>query len=214
VCRRPAGHCVSAARPGGLLAARWLSSAEAEWAVALSEDAARRIHMVSPDSPLLRLGVESGGCSGFSYKFDIDDVVATDKDRCGFRATHAVCSPQRRRLRHILACAARAPSPPNNTYRTSRIFERDGARLVVDKLSLEYVKGATVDFTVEMIGETFEVRQRSRSVQVHFLDPSLHRCRRLQESSHSHVQMAALAQVKNNPNSDGECGCGVSFTPT
>lgn len=42
----------------------------------------------------------------------------------------------------------------------NRIFERDGAQLVVDKLSLEYVKGATVDFTVEMIGETFEVRQR------------------------------------------------------
>jgi hypothetical protein len=32
---------------------------------------------------------------------------------------------------------------------------------VVDKLSLEYVKGATVDFTVEMIGETFEVRRLS-----------------------------------------------------
>ena len=42
-----------------------------------------------------------------------------------------------------------------------RVFERDGAQLVVDKLSLEYVKGATVDFTVEMIGETFEVRLRS-----------------------------------------------------
>ena len=67
--------------------------------MALSEDAARRIHMVSPDSPVLRLGVESGGCSGFSYKFDIDDVVATDKDRCGFRATRALCAPQ------LCACA-------------------------------------------------------------------------------------------------------------
>ena len=33
---------------------------------------------------------------------------------------------------------------------------------MVDALSLEYVKGATVDFTVEMIGETFEVRAVSR----------------------------------------------------
>ena len=79
VCRRAAG---GAARPR-VLASRWLSSAEAEWTVALSQDAARRIHMVSPESPLLRLGVESGGCSGFSYKFEIDNVVATDKDRCG-----------------------------------------------------------------------------------------------------------------------------------
>ena len=43
---------------------------------------AQRIHEVTPDSPLLRLSVESGGCSGFSYKFDVDDVVPTDKDQC------------------------------------------------------------------------------------------------------------------------------------
>ena len=95
-CRRAAG---GAARPRGLLAARWLSSAEAEWTVALSEDAARRIHMVSPESPLLRLGVESGGCSGFSYKFEIEDVVATDKDRCG-----SPCDTLCRRI--AITCAA------------------------------------------------------------------------------------------------------------
>lgn len=57
-----------------------------------------------------------------------------------------------------------------------RVFEKDGAQLVIDALSLEYVKGATVDFTVEMIGEAFE--------------------------------------VKDNPNSEGDCGCGVSFSPS
>jgi iron-sulfur cluster assembly accessory protein len=56
------------------------------------------------------------------------------------------------------------------------LFEKDGAQLVIDGLSLEYVKGATVDFTVEMIGEAFE--------------------------------------VKDNPNSEGDCGCGVSFSPS
>lgn len=74
----------SAVRAWPLLAARWLSSApaaEGDWAVNLSEAAAERIHFVTPESPLLRLGVESGGCSGFSYKFDIEGVVPTDKDR-------------------------------------------------------------------------------------------------------------------------------------
>ena len=89
VWRRPAVLCASAPRPPALLAARRLSSsgADAEWSVSLSDRAARRIHAASPDSPLLRLGVESGGCSGFSYKFEIDAVVATDKDRCGLRST-------------------------------------------------------------------------------------------------------------------------------
>ena len=95
----------------------------------------------------------------------------------------------------------------------SRIFERDGAQLVVDKLSLEYVKGATVDFTVEMIGETFEVRLGQHFALVHIFDFSLDICSRVQKSSHSHLQMVVFPQVKDNPNSDGECGCGVSFTP-
>lgn len=56
------------------------------------------------------------------------------------------------------ACSPSCLSPIDDTDRLCRVFERDGAQLVVDQLSLEYVKGATVDFTVEMIGETFEVR--------------------------------------------------------
>jgi hypothetical protein len=78
--QRSAG-AAAVARARGPLVVRWLSSAEAEWTVALTEFAAQRIHSASPESPLLRLGVESGGCSGFSYKFEIEDVVATDKDR-------------------------------------------------------------------------------------------------------------------------------------
>jgi len=87
VARRSCGAMPlgSAARARPLLAARWLSSAPAaedlEWTVKLSEAAAERIHFVTPESPLLRLGVESGGCSGFSYKFEIEGVVPTDKDR-------------------------------------------------------------------------------------------------------------------------------------
>ena len=43
-------------------------------------------------------------------------------------------------------------------------FERDGARLVIDDLSLDFVKGSTVTYTYgEMIGETFEVQDNPMS---------------------------------------------------
>jgi iron-sulfur cluster assembly accessory protein len=52
--------------------------------VTLSERAASRIAEIvagEPGTPLLRVSVEGGGCSGFSYKFDLvptsepDDIV-------------------------------------------------------------------------------------------------------------------------------------------
>jgi iron-sulfur cluster assembly accessory protein len=52
--------------------------------VSLSERAASRIAEIvagEPGTPLLRVSVEGGGCSGFSYKFDLvptsepDDIV-------------------------------------------------------------------------------------------------------------------------------------------
>ena len=53
-------------------------------AVTVSERAAKRIAEIvagEPSTPLLRVSVEGGGCSGFSYKFDLvptsepDDLV-------------------------------------------------------------------------------------------------------------------------------------------
>ncbi|WP_422370244.1 iron-sulfur cluster insertion protein ErpA [Hoeflea sp.] len=49
--------------------------------VTLSESAARRIReIVSAEDgkSALRVSVEGGGCSGFSYKFDLDDQPADD----------------------------------------------------------------------------------------------------------------------------------------
>ncbi|EKX44833.1 hypothetical protein GUITHDRAFT_152876 [Guillardia theta CCMP2712] len=55
------------------------------------------------------------------------------------------------------------------------VFEKDGAKLVIDETSLDLVRGSTVDFVEEMISSSF--------------------------------------QVLNNPNSEGTCGCGSSFSP-
>ena len=56
--------------------------------VELTEAAARRIATImqsEPDKIALRVAVEGGGCSGFSYKFDLvdsrnDDDVAIERD--------------------------------------------------------------------------------------------------------------------------------------
>ncbi|CAM0135672.1 [4Fe-4S] proteins maturation [Umbelopsis sp. WA50703] len=37
------------------------------------------------------------------------------------------------------------------------VFERDGARVVIDNVSLQFLKGSTVDFVEELIGSTFQV---------------------------------------------------------
>ena len=50
-------------------------------AVTVSERAAKRIAEIvagEPNTPLLRVSVEGGGCSGFSYKFDVERDKAED----------------------------------------------------------------------------------------------------------------------------------------
>lgn len=44
-----------------------------------------------------------------------------------------------------------------SSFNTCRIFEKDGVKLVVDKISLDFVKGATVDYVEELIRSAFQV---------------------------------------------------------
>lgn len=45
-----------------------------------------------------------------------------------------------------------------------RIFEREGVKLVVDKISLDFVKGATVDYVEELIRSAFQVSSNPSAV--------------------------------------------------
>ncbi|XP_076953350.1 iron-sulfur assembly protein IscA-like 2, mitochondrial [Bidens hawaiensis] len=45
-----------------------------------------------------------------------------------------------------------------------RIFERDGVKLVVDTISLGFVKGATVDYVEELIRSGFQVAENPSAV--------------------------------------------------
>ena len=88
---------------------------------ALTERAAARIaEIVAADGrdAALRVAVLAGGCSGFQYRFELDQV----------------------------------PQPDD------LIIERAGAKVVVDPASLDLLTGSELDFTDELMGSHFAVR--------------------------------------------------------
>lgn len=88
--------------------------------VTLSENAARRINAIlakQSGKDYLRVSVEGGGCSGFSYKFDLEDTKNDD----------------------------------------DIIVERDGAQVLVDEMSMEFMRGSEIDFSNELIGAAFKI---------------------------------------------------------
>ncbi|XP_050228556.1 iron-sulfur assembly protein IscA-like 2, mitochondrial [Mercurialis annua] len=78
----------------------------------------------SVEDKMLRLGVETGGCSGFQYVFDLDNKMNPD----------------------------------------DRVFEREGVKLVVDNISYDFVKGATIDYVEELIRSAFVVTTNPSAV--------------------------------------------------
>ncbi|CAL9782360.1 unnamed protein product [Musa acuminata subsp. burmannicoides] len=91
-------------------------------AVHMTDNCIRRLKELhttgsSNERKMLRLGVETGGCSGFQYVFCLDDKKNED----------------------------------------DRVFDKDGVKLVVDNVSYDFVKGATVDYVEELIRSAFLV---------------------------------------------------------
>ncbi len=88
--------------------------------ITLTQNAANRINMIlakQTDATMLRVSVDGGGCSGFSYKFDFE-INANPDDL---------------------------------------IVERDGAKIAIDEMSLEFLKGSEIDFSTELIGAAFKI---------------------------------------------------------
>jgi len=98
----------------------------AQAAVTLTDKAAARINALAAQEntvPNLRISVEGGGCSGFSYKMDFDPEQKDD----------------------------------------DIVIERDGAKLLIDSVSVMYMEGSEVDFVTNLIGQSFEIRNPNAS---------------------------------------------------
>lgn len=89
--------------------------------IALSPAAAARVRWIADRKgtvdAALRLAVDGGGCSGFTYRFDLADRIDTD----------------------------------------DIVTETDGVKLVVDSVSIDLVRGCTVDFVDSLGGSSFKV---------------------------------------------------------
>jgi len=88
--------------------------------ISVTERAARRISEIlarEPAGAMLRVSVEGGGCSGFQYKFDIDQSKADD----------------------------------------DLVLAREGATVLIDAVSQQFLGGAEIDFVDDLIGAAFKV---------------------------------------------------------
>jgi iron-sulfur cluster insertion protein len=88
---------------------------------AVSQRAAARIaEIVAAEGrdAALRVAVLAGGCSGFQYRFELDQSQQDD----------------------------------------DLVIEHSGARVLVDPVSLDLLSGAELDFTDELMGSHFSVR--------------------------------------------------------
>ncbi len=98
-----------------------MQSASHSAPIVVSERAARRIReiLAAEERPglRLRLSVAGGGCSGFQYRFDLDDRVEEGDIE----------------------------------------IEQDGARVVVDGMSLMFLLGSELDFVEDLTGAYFRV---------------------------------------------------------
>lgn len=91
-----------------------------ETPVTLSASAATQINAIMKKmgkQDFLRVAVEGGGCSGFSYKFDFADAANAD----------------------------------------DLVITRDGATVVIDEMSLEFLSGSEIDYANELIGSAFKI---------------------------------------------------------
>eukprot|EP01135_Chromosphaera_perkinsii_P001566 Nk52_evm36s207 gene=Nk52_evmTU36s207 len=86
----------------------------------IAENAVERLKQIgaSDEPAILRVYVEGGGCSGFQYKFEIEEGELDEEDV---------------------------------------IFERDGCTVVTDEASLEFLRGSTIEFSKQLIRQTFRV---------------------------------------------------------
>jgi iron-sulfur cluster assembly accessory protein len=98
----------------------FMSDAAVELPVELTDNAARRIAEILKDEPagsFLRVGVDGGGCSGFTYTYKIESERAEN----------------------------------------DLLLARDGAMVLIDDVSLQFLRGCRIDFINNLMGRMFKI---------------------------------------------------------
>ncbi|RWS26392.1 iron-sulfur cluster assembly 2-like protein [Leptotrombidium deliense] len=96
---------------------------ESKEQINISDNCVERLKKVADKAEFLRVEVDSGGCSGFQYKFKLDTKMNDD----------------------------------------DRLFEKSGVKVVVDDVSLQYLKGAEIDYSQELIRSSFQVKNNPKA---------------------------------------------------
>ncbi|HYZ61605.1 MAG TPA: iron-sulfur cluster insertion protein ErpA [Acetobacteraceae bacterium] len=93
---------------------------DSQTAFSVTDRAAERVAEIAAAQghAALRVSVLAGGCSGFQYKFELDD----------------------------------APQPDD------LIVEHGPAKVIVDKVSMDFLAGSQLDYADELMGSYFTVR--------------------------------------------------------
>jgi iron-sulfur cluster assembly accessory protein len=97
-----------------------MSETAIELPIELTDSAVRRIAEIlkgEPDGSFLRIGVDGGGCSGFTYTYKIESGRADD----------------------------------------DLVLDQDGALVLVDPVSLQFLGGCRIDFIDNLMGRMFKI---------------------------------------------------------
>ncbi|OAD55618.1 hypothetical protein WN48_04494 [Eufriesea mexicana] len=93
------------------------SAVKTENDIIITDSCVKRLKEITNNNAYLRVTVESGGCSGFQYKFDLD----------------------------------------TNINENDKVFQKDGAKVVIDSTSLKYIRGSTIEYRTELICSAFRI---------------------------------------------------------
>ena len=105
---------------------------------------AQKKQPANPDSIYLRVYVDAGGCSGFQYKFELENI---DDPETGIDTNEDV----------VINASIKESNSSSDQEKNLVNHDVVSSKVVIDEVSLNYIKGSTVDYVREMIRSSFAI---------------------------------------------------------